>query len=93
MPINIYQIAPSSVGNCSGEIAGELTCQFPVNQINNVRVNLSVSGTTYTCSFTGGTTAQKVPYFTGDCSQQVGTVLVSNTPWAQKNKPIIVHLP
>lgn len=90
-----YQITSSTVGNCSGEVAGEKTCRFPLSQINNVRVklNVNVSGTAYNCFFTGGTTKQGEPYFTGNCPSQVGTVYISNTPMVQPNQPIIVNLP
>lgn len=84
---NTYNVS----GDCSGFIAQEQTCVFPRANINNVRVTLSQKGTAK-CYFTGGTTKQGTPYFTGDCPQ-VGTVQITNTPMANPNQPIIVNLP
>ena len=78
-------------GACSGFLAQEQTCTFSRANINNIRVTLSQKGIDK-CFFTGGTTKQGTPYFTGDCPQ-VGTVQISNTPMANPNNPIIVNLP
>jgi|GEM_PF-5507878 len=92
---SVYQIVSTSGGTCSGDIIQEKTCKFPLSQINQVRMQLSVnvSGTSYNCFFTGGTTPQGKPYFTGNCPSQVGTVHVANTPMADSTQPFVVNLP